>query len=144
MKRDCTGKFFKPITNFYCYNCHGFGHKAIDCKKPKFVDDNKNSKMFKDTNPMGNKRSRSNDGEKHDDEKKKFDELRTTEKVEEPKQDESSKGMYFKRITNLYCYNYHVYGHKVEECKKPNFIDDNKNSRMFRNTNPIGNGKIRS
>ncbi|WP_044909110.1 hypothetical protein, partial [[Clostridium] innocuum] len=27
MKRDCTGKQFKPL-NGYCYNCHGFGHRA--------------------------------------------------------------------------------------------------------------------
>ena len=30
MKRDCTGKSFKPITNFYCYNWHGYGHKIVE------------------------------------------------------------------------------------------------------------------
>ena len=34
MKGDCIGKYFKHITNFYCYNCHGSSHEAIDCKKP--------------------------------------------------------------------------------------------------------------
>ena len=55
MNRDCIGKSFKPITNFYCYNCHGYGHKVVDCKKPKFD----NSRMFRNTNPIGNERSRS-------------------------------------------------------------------------------------
>ena len=98
----------------------------------------------------------------------KFNEPRTTEQVEEPKQDDLSKevrhefrgrcyicnevghmkkffiGKSFKPITNLYYYNYHGYGHKAVECKKPKFVDDNKNSRMFRNTNPIGNRRGRS
>lgn len=41
---------FKPISIFYCHNCHGYGHSAIDCKKPKFDSDNENSKMFRNTN----------------------------------------------------------------------------------------------
>ena len=59
MKRDCTSKSFKPITNFYYYNCHGFGHKIVDCKKPKFDSNNRNSRMFRDTNPSSNERRRS-------------------------------------------------------------------------------------
>ena len=59
MKRDCICKSFKPITNFYFYNCHGYGHKKVDCKKPKFDGNNKNSRMFRNTNPIGNGRSRS-------------------------------------------------------------------------------------
>ena len=59
MKRDCTGKSFKPITNFYCYNCHGYGHKVVECKKPKFDGNNGNSRMFRNTNPTGNERGRS-------------------------------------------------------------------------------------
>ena len=30
MKRDCIGKSFKPITNFNCYNHHGYGHKIVE------------------------------------------------------------------------------------------------------------------
>ena len=67
MKRYCIGKSFKPITNFYCYNCHGFGHKAVNCRKPKFDSNNSNSRMFRDTNPTDNERRissrRSNEGE---------------------------------------------------------------------------------
>ena len=40
MKRDCTGKCFKPITSFYCYNCHGFGQKAVYYMKPKIDGNN--------------------------------------------------------------------------------------------------------
>ena len=74
MKRDCTGKPFKPITNFYCYNCHDYGHKAVDNTKPKFDSNNGNNRMFRNTNPAGNERSRSqrrsNDGEKPNGKKK--------------------------------------------------------------------------
>ena len=60
MNRDCIGKSFKPICNFYCYNCHGYVYKAIDCKKPKFISSNANSRMFRNTNPIGiNERGRS-------------------------------------------------------------------------------------
>ena len=59
MKRNCTSKSFKPITIFYCYKCHGFGHKKVDYKKPRFDSNNRNSRMFRDTNPIGNRRKRS-------------------------------------------------------------------------------------
>ena len=52
MKRDCVGKSFKPLSG-YCYNCHGFVHRAIECKKPKFNNDN--SRMFRGTNPIANR-----------------------------------------------------------------------------------------
>ena len=48
---NCKGKSFKPISKFYCHNCHGYGHNAEDCKKPKSNSDNENSRMFRDTNP---------------------------------------------------------------------------------------------
>ena len=51
MKRECTLKPFKHVTDFYCYNCHGFGHRAVNCKKPKFDHSNSNSRMFRGTNP---------------------------------------------------------------------------------------------
>ena len=74
MKRDFIGKCFKPITNFYCYNSHGYGHKVVECKKHKFFYYNKNSRMFRNTNLIGNGRSRShrryNDGDKPNGEKK--------------------------------------------------------------------------
>ena len=59
MKRDCIGNSFKPIINFYCYNCHGYGHKAVECKNPKLYGNNANSRMSRNTNPVGNERERS-------------------------------------------------------------------------------------
>ena len=68
MQRDCIGNSFKLITNFYYYNCHSFGHKAVDYKKPKFDSNNGNTRMFRNTNPTGNQRRgsqrRSNNGER--------------------------------------------------------------------------------
>ena len=61
MKRDCTSKSFKHVTNIYCYNCHGFGHREIDCRKPKFDNNSRNSRMYRDTNPVGNERRRSSE-----------------------------------------------------------------------------------
>ena len=75
MKRYCTSNSFKPITNFYFYNFHGYGYREIDCKKPNFVSNNENSRMFKNTKPASNKRgrsqNRSNDREKPNGERKK-------------------------------------------------------------------------
>ena len=56
-------KSFKPISNFYCHNCHGYGHNVVDCKKPKFDNDNENSRMFRDINPTGNRRKRSHNND---------------------------------------------------------------------------------
>ena len=53
---DCKVKSFKPISKFYCHNCHGYGHYAVDCKKPKFDSDNANSRMHRNTNHIGNRR----------------------------------------------------------------------------------------
>ena len=76
MKIDCIGKSFKPITNFYFYNCHCYTHKEVDYKKPKFDSNNANIRMFRNTNPKGNERGRSqrrsNDGEKPNGERKWF------------------------------------------------------------------------
>ena len=41
---------------FYCHNCHGYGNYVVDCKKPKFDNDNANSRIFRNTNHVGNKR----------------------------------------------------------------------------------------
>lgn len=74
MKRDCTGNYFKPITNYYCYNYHGYGHKVVDCKKPKFDSYNGNSRIFRNTKPAHNGRGRSqskfNNGERSNRERK--------------------------------------------------------------------------
>ena len=51
---ECKGKSFKPISNFYCHNCHGYGHNVVDCKKPKFDNDNTNGRMLRNTNLVGN------------------------------------------------------------------------------------------
>ena len=39
MQRDCTNKSFNHVTNFYCHNFHGICHKAIDCKKSTYDND---------------------------------------------------------------------------------------------------------
>ena len=46
MKRDCTDKSFKHVKDFYCYNCHGIGHRENDNRKHKFDNDNRNSIML--------------------------------------------------------------------------------------------------
>ena len=43
----------------YCHNCHGYGHYVVDCKKPKFDNDNTNSRIFRDTSLVGSRRKRS-------------------------------------------------------------------------------------
>ena len=51
---DCKGKSFKPISKFYCHNFHEYGHYVVDFKKPKFDSNNENSRMFRNTNHVGN------------------------------------------------------------------------------------------
>lgn len=41
-------------------------------------------------------------------------------------------------------YNFPSYGHKVAYCKKPKFDSNNASSRMFMNTNLVGNERGRS
>lgn len=52
----CKGKSFKPISNFYCHYCHGYGHYVAYFKKPKFDNDSANSRIFRNTNHVGNRR----------------------------------------------------------------------------------------
>lgn len=52
MKKYYTSKYFK-IISYYYYNFHGFGHQAIECKKPKFNNDN--CKIFRGTSPKDNR-----------------------------------------------------------------------------------------
>lgn len=57
MKRDCTNKSFNHVKYFYSHNFHGMSHKAIDCRKPKYDNDRRNSRMFGNTNPADRRRS---------------------------------------------------------------------------------------
>lgn len=57
MKRNCTNKSFNNVKDFYCHNFHGMGHKAIYYRKPKYNNDRRNSRMFKNSNPTDRKRS---------------------------------------------------------------------------------------
>ena len=57
MKRDCTNKSFNHVKDFYCHNCHVMGHKAIDCRKPKYDNDRRNSRMSGNTNPADRRSS---------------------------------------------------------------------------------------
>ena len=57
IKRDCTKKLFNHVKDFYCHNCHGMDHKAIDCKKPKYDNDRRNSRMSRNANPVDRRRS---------------------------------------------------------------------------------------
>ena len=52
MKRDYIGKSFKPLSS-YCYNWHRFVHRAIECKEPRFNNDN--SRIFRGTNHVSNR-----------------------------------------------------------------------------------------
>ena len=70
MKRNCTNKSFNHVTDFYCHNCHAMGHKEIDCRKPKYDNDRRNSRMFGNTNPIDRRRS----NERTSRERKPFDE----------------------------------------------------------------------
>ena len=56
MKRDCTNKSFNHVKDFYCHNCHGMSHKAIDFRKPKYDNDRRNSIMSRNTNPIDRRR----------------------------------------------------------------------------------------
>ena len=57
MKKDFKNKSFNHVKDFYCHNCHGVHHKAIDCRKPKYDDDRRNNRMSRNTNPIDRRRS---------------------------------------------------------------------------------------
>ena len=56
MKINCTKNSFNHVKDFYCHNCHGMGYKAIDCKKPKYDNDRRNSRMSENTKPVDRRR----------------------------------------------------------------------------------------
>ena len=56
MKRDYTNKSCNHVTYFYCHNCHCMDHKEIDCRKPKYDNDRRNSRMSRNTNPIDRRR----------------------------------------------------------------------------------------
>lgn len=49
MKKDYTGKYTNPISS-YCYNCYAYGHRASECRRPRF-----NSNMCQRTNPAASR-----------------------------------------------------------------------------------------
>ena len=57
MKRDYKNKSLNHVKDFYCHNCHGMGHKAIDCRKPKYYNDRRNNRMSRNINPIDRRRS---------------------------------------------------------------------------------------
>ena len=57
MKRYCTNKSFNHVKEFYCHNCHGMAYNPINCRKPKYDNDRRNSRMSRHTNPMNRRRS---------------------------------------------------------------------------------------
>ena len=57
MKRHCTNKSIYHVKDFYCHNCHGMGHKSIDCRKPTYDNDKRNGRMVGYTNPIDRRRS---------------------------------------------------------------------------------------
>ena len=66
MKRDYTKKSFNHVKDFYCHNCHGMVHNAIDCRKPEYYNDRRNNKMSRNTNPINIRRSKKRNQEKED------------------------------------------------------------------------------
>ena len=54
---DCTNTSFNHVKDFYYHNCHGMGHNAIDCRKPKYDNDRRNSRMSRYTNLVDRRRS---------------------------------------------------------------------------------------
>ena len=73
MKRDCTNKSFNHVEDFYCHNCHGVGHNAIDCRKPKYDNDRRNSRMSRYINLVDRRRPNeqtSREGNSYEDRRK--------------------------------------------------------------------------
>ena len=46
IKRDCKNKSFNHVKDFYCHNYNGTSHKEIDCRKPKYDNDRRNSRIL--------------------------------------------------------------------------------------------------
>ena len=57
MKIDCTNKLFNHVKDLYFHNCHGIDHNAIYCRKPKYDNDIRNSRMSRNTNLANRRRS---------------------------------------------------------------------------------------
>ena len=99
MKRDCTNKSFNHVKDFYCHNFHGMGHNAIDCRKPKYDNDRRHSRMSWYTNPKDRRRSNERT-------------LREGRPYEERRQ--------------IMCYKCNYFGHIAQNCHAP---IDQKNPR---------------
>ena len=50
-------------------------------------------------------------------------------------------GNSFKDVKDFYCYNFHGISYRDNDCRKPIFDNDNRNSRMFRGTKNVGNNE---
>ena len=57
MKIDYTNESFNHVKDFYCHNYHGMGHKVIDCRKHKYDNDRRNSRIYGNTNFAYRRRS---------------------------------------------------------------------------------------
>lgn len=64
-KKNYTCKPFKLVIALCSYNCHDFGHGEINYKKPKFDSNNRNSRIFRDTDPVGRRFEEGNNGSRN-------------------------------------------------------------------------------
>ena len=114
MKRDYIDKSFKHVKIFYLYNFHGIGHKVNDYRKPKFDNDNRNSRMLRSTNPIGNNERRRSS-------KRNFRETRPNNG------DRSNEGR-----NQIMCYKCNNFGHIVRNFRAPlNQIESNMRNRAL-------------
>ena len=93
MKRDCTNKSFNHVKGFYFHNFHGMGHNAIDCRKPKYDNDRRNSRMSRNTNLVDRRRSNE----------------RTLR-----------EGRYYEDRRQIMCYKCNHLGHIAQDCHQQN------------------------
>ena len=101
MKKDCTNKSFNHVKDFYCPNYHDMGHNAIDCRKPKYNNDRRHSRMSRNTNHIDRRRSNVK---------------------------RSIEGRFYEERRQIVCYKCNNFGYEAQNCHA---TDDQKNPRSI-------------